>query len=178
MDTKDDLVLESAVTQISTNSVEAARNLSAVVAGKSKKRVCDEDFIIPVERTKRQCTKLCSVTPEVMKEGSCSTVITTSNCRQDQKGQVNLEYLQEHQFLETLRRLLSASEKLEEPAFKFDVSDEAADFNMKLIKDNNFDLDRLLNEKASVTRYGSEFKSTQDLDPLLVHHPRWQDMKD
>ena len=67
---------------------------------------------------------------------------------------------------------------LEKPAFKFDVSDKAAKFIMKLLKDNNFELDIFLNEKASVTRYGSGFKSTQDLEPLLGHHPRWQDMKD
>ena len=52
-----------------------------------------------------------------------------------------------------------ASEKLEEPDFKFDVPDKAAKFNMKLLKDNEFDLDRLLNEKSSVTQYGSEFKT-------------------
>ena len=81
MNTKEDLVLESAVTQISTNCVEAARKLAAVVAGKLKKRVCDEDFISPVERTKKR-KKSISVTPEVTQEGSCITVITTSNCRQ------------------------------------------------------------------------------------------------
>ena len=94
------------------------------------------------------------------------------------KPRENDSFLKEDEFLTTLKKLLSASAKVEEPAFSFEVLDEAAEFNMKMLKDHNFNLHHLLNEKSSVTRYGSEFKSTRELEPLLGYHPRWKDMKD
>ena len=49
---------------------------------------------------------------------------------------------------------------------------------MKMLKDHDFNLNQLLNEKSSVTQYGSELKSTKDLETLLGNQPRWKDMKD
>ena len=46
--------LESGMTQISTNSIEAARKLSATVAGKSKKRISEQKSFEPGEYVKRQ----------------------------------------------------------------------------------------------------------------------------
>ena len=46
--------LESDMTQISTNSIEAARKLSATVAGKSKKRISEQKSFEPGEYVKRQ----------------------------------------------------------------------------------------------------------------------------
>ena len=97
MNTKDEIVLESAVTQISTNSVEAARKLSATVAGKFKKRICDENFINPIERMKKQRTESSSVIPEVTNKDRCTIVIITDNCRKERKieEQFSLPILQE-----------------------------------------------------------------------------------
>jgi hypothetical protein len=73
--------------------------------------------------------------------------------------------------------LLQSTSKLEEPVFKFTVSDESATFNMNLLRQNNFDLEELLNRTKSVTSYGSEFKSVEELTPLLQRHPRWTELK-
>ena len=45
------------------------------------------------------------------------------------------------------------------------------------MKDNNFNLEILLNDKPSLTSYGSEFKSAEDLEDLLQDHPRWKYLK-
>ena len=66
-----------------------------------------------------------------------------------------------------LQKLLQSRTTLSKPMFKFNVSDEAAAFNMRLLRDNNFELGRLLNQTKSVTSYGSEFKSPIELEPLL-----------
>ena len=63
-----------------------------------------------------------------------------------------------------IQRLLQSSSTLDEPSFRFEVSNEASEFNMKKLRDNNFNLHKLLNEKQSVTSYGSEFKSVQELE--------------
>ena len=76
-----------------------------------------------------------------------------------------------------LLKLLKSSSSLLKPVFKFEVSDEAAEFNMKLLKKNHFNLDKLLNSKPSITSYGSEFKAITELEPLLQSHPRWPEMK-
>ena len=78
-----------------------------------------------------------------------------------------------------LKELLQKSEIMHPPAFKFDISQEAANYNYELLKKNKFDFDSLLNQKqTSITSYGSEFKSTQDLKTLLGHHPRWSAFED
>ena len=66
-----------------------------------------------------------------------------------------------------LQKLLQSTTNISEPTFKFNVSDEAAAFNMRLLRNNNFELGRLLNQTKSVTSYGSEFKSPIELEPLL-----------
>jgi hypothetical protein len=73
--------------------------------------------------------------------------------------------------------LLQTTSTLDEPVFKFEVSDEAAKFNMELLRQNKFDLEALLNKTKSVTSYGSEFKSVAELAPLFHRHPRWNELK-
>lgn len=73
--------------------------------------------------------------------------------------------------------LLESSSDLHEPAFKFEVSEEASEYNMSLLKKNNFDLAKLLNAQPSITSYGSEFKKIPELESLLGRHPRWDKMK-
>ena len=74
-------------------------------------------------------------------------------------------------------KLLKSSSSLSKPLFKFEVSEEAARFNMNLLQKNNFNLDKLLNSSPSITSYGSEFKPVDELEPLLHLHPRWPEMK-
>ena len=76
-----------------------------------------------------------------------------------------------------INTLLHSTSILNQPVFKFEVSDKAAEYNMKKLKDNNFNLDDLLNNRPSVTSYGSEFKPLEELESLLSHHPRWSEMR-
>ena len=76
-----------------------------------------------------------------------------------------------------IKKLLNISSSLEEPVFKFDVSDEASEFNMNKLQEHDYNLDKLLNETHSITSYGSEFKKISELELLLGKHPRWNEMK-
>ena len=74
--------------------------------------------------------------------------------------------------------LLKSTSDLHPPLFKFEVSKEAASHNWDILQQNNFNLHELLNpKKRCITNYGSEFKTAQELEPLLAHHPRWNDLK-
>ena len=49
--------------------------------------------------------------------------------------------------------------------------------NMKLLQDQEFTLEKILNSEPNITSYGSEFKAVPELEPLLHLHPRWSEMK-
>ena len=71
--------------------------------------------------------------------------------------------------------LTTIDDPLVKPAFNFSVSKEAATENWNLLEDNDYDLHGLLNGgERSATTYGSEFKSTKELERLMGRHPRWQ----
>ena len=74
-----------------------------------------------------------------------------------------------------MNSLLKSSSSLSKPQFKLD---EAANFNMKLLRDNNFNLDNCLNNKKGVTSYGSEFNDKYELETLLGNHPMWKELKE
>ena len=78
-----------------------------------------------------------------------------------------------------IKELLKLREPLYPPKFRFDITPEAAYYNLNLLKTENFNLEKLLNdhEKPSITTYGSEFKQVQALENLLKHHPRWAELK-
>ena len=73
---------------------------------------------------------------------------------------------------EKVKVLLGKTSNLYPPVFRFDISTEAAETNFKLLKENNFNLEKLLNLTQSVTTYGSEFKDVDDLHDILHRHPR------
>ena len=78
-----------------------------------------------------------------------------------------------------IQDLLQLQSPMIDPEFKFDTSTEAASFNWNLLSSNNFNLESILNRRVrSATSYGSEFKSTADLEPLLQFHPRWPILKE
>ena len=78
-----------------------------------------------------------------------------------------------------LKVLLNTKGKLHPPKLRFDVSKEAAEFNINLLNKWDFNLEHLLNNPhaPSITTYGSEFKAPEQLRPLLQHHPRWNAFK-
>jgi hypothetical protein len=78
-----------------------------------------------------------------------------------------------------ISRLLSGASILYKPKVRFDISEEAAMHNYNLLKEADFDLERILNipNYPSVTSYGSEFKSTNELESLFKFHPRWHSLK-
>ena len=78
---------------------------------------------------------------------------------------------------EKIKVLLRKTSDLHRPVFNFEISTETAKENFKLLKDNNFNLETLLNDKPSITAYGSEFKSVEDLEDLIQDHPHWGDLK-
>jgi hypothetical protein len=74
--------------------------------------------------------------------------------------------------------LLQLETPISQPDIKFDTSLEAADFNWKLLSSNNFDLESILNHGSrSIMSYGSEFKTSHELETLLQFHPRWPALK-
>ena len=78
-----------------------------------------------------------------------------------------------------IKHLLTIESTLIEPELKFEVLDTAAESNWQLLSSNDFNLEDLLHRNGqSVTYYGSEFKSTNDLEKLLAFHPRWPALKD
>ena len=78
-----------------------------------------------------------------------------------------------------LKVLLGVRGTMYPPKFQFDTTRAAAQHNLNRLIENQFDLEGLLNDKMrpSVTHYGSEFKSTEHLQNLLQHHPRWGALK-
>jgi hypothetical protein len=77
-----------------------------------------------------------------------------------------------------IKQLLNKGEKLHSLLFKFEVTPEAAKFNVNLLKEHEFDLNTLLNppNKIITKNYGSKFKALGDLENLLKYHPRWKDL--
>ena len=78
-----------------------------------------------------------------------------------------------------IEKLLNMKSQMTISKFKFEVNPEAASFNFNLLRDNNFDLDSLLNPPVRcMTSYGSEFKTAEELEGLLARHPRWEALRD
>ena len=77
-----------------------------------------------------------------------------------------------------IEKLLEKSSTLKTPELSFQVTKESAIKNFKVLSENNWNLGKVINsERFSVTSYGSEFKSVDDLESLLKLHPRWKDLK-
>jgi len=62
--------------------------------------------------------------------------------------------------------------------FSFELWQEAAKANFKILQENNMSLHKILTENAfSALSYRSEFKSVAVLEPLFQFHPGWPAMK-
>jgi hypothetical protein len=68
---------------------------------------------------------------------------------------------------------------LSEPGFKFEKTQAAATYNASLLRHHKFDLGRVIqSHHPSQISFGSEFKSSSDLEELLRDHPLWPKLKD
>ena len=73
-----------------------------------------------------------------------------------------------------LQQLMASHNELHDPIFRFKATQEAAEHNLKILRDENFDLGKICNKgKRTILRFGSEFKETRDLQKIFQHHPRW-----
>ena len=60
------------------------------------------------------------------------------------------------------------------PAFRFEFSTEAAEFNTRLLERYDFDLTRAIASQAGTTMaYGSEFRPMDQLDTIFHRHPNY-----
>lgn len=82
--------------------------------------------------------------------------------------------------LSPILELLASSSKLDKPKVRFDISPEAAAHNFNLLRKENFDLERILNVpgQTSITSYGSEFKSTSELNKMFKKSSQMEGSKD
>ena len=72
-----------------------------------------------------------------------------------------------------IEKLLEKSSTPQQPKLFFQVTKDSAINNFKVLRDNNWNIEKVINSKEfSVTNYGSEFKTVDDLDHLLEFHPR------
>jgi hypothetical protein len=63
---------------------------------------------------------------------------------------------------------------MSDPGFKFEKSKEAADQNVAVLRLHNYDLEKAISyHHLSQLSFGSEFKSSSDLEELLKDHPLW-----
>jgi hypothetical protein len=91
----------------------------------------------------------------------------------------NTTYLRPRQPTDALRDAVSLVANWQQPdpehcKFKFDISPEAAEHNLGIIRGHQYDLDAALKaEGGTALRYGSEFKPPSILGLLLENHPLW-----
>ena len=62
--------------------------------------------------------------------------------------------------------------------FRFEDSNEAAEFNTRLIKYKDFDLEACIKRQGRIIlTYGSEFRDTKSLRKLLRYHEDWPEIR-
>ena len=67
---------------------------------------------------------------------------------------------------------------MSKPDIRFELTREAALRNYLVMKRHNLDMQKLIESQANTPMYyGSEFRETQVLEPLLVRHPNWSHLK-
>jgi hypothetical protein len=187
---------------MSTNSKESTERLKGIIKGKSKlsgqerqssgdrtklkRRIEELSMSIQLKKMRlKQMKEIRSLTEshpiDVQQEQQDSTASTKSFIelppapraqpvlKPKTRAKVDLP--------QVVATLLKTTSTLSKPQLCFEVSDEAAAFNMRILRENKFDLEKILNSHPSVTSYGSEFKSVEELEPLLQYHPRWKDLK-
>ena len=60
----------------------------------------------------------------------------------------------------------------EPPPFRFDMSPESVNYNTKLIKDSNYNIEQIITDSSSTTiAHGSEFRPLSQLATIYAEHP-------
>ena len=82
-------------------------------------------------------------------------------------------------FIPELRKVLSTHQRTPSaPPFSFESSPESAAYNEDLFMQYGGDLDKLIKSHPDTTiSYGSEFRKTEVLEPLLRRHPNWDRLR-
>ena len=92
-----------------------------------------------------------------------------------EKEKLNISWLVHH--LTTLCETKEETPK--KHAFRFEDSIKAAEFNTKLIKYTDYDLDACIKrQKKTILTYGSEFRDTKNLKKLLGYHEDWPEIRE
>jgi hypothetical protein len=83
-------------------------------------------------------------------------------------------------FIPTLQTIINTTHTAPNaPSFKFELTQEAAEYNMNLLQRHNNDLQSyIIYNKGTYISFGSEFRSPELLEPLLLHHPNWRRFRD
>jgi hypothetical protein len=100
-------------------------------------------------------------------------------------NQTTTESTQNQSFIHTIYNLCRSISKLKETTnnnkilFIFETSMDAAVHNANVLESYNFNLDCALQaQKNTILYYGSEFKNTSELEPILSDHPLWKYTKE
>jgi hypothetical protein len=88
--------------------------------------------------------------------------------------------LPKHRFIELIKLLHSTpSPDLNPPKFIFNFTEEAAEFNARILASAHYDLDKIIRaQHPSQISYGAEFRLSDQLEELLAHHPFWPRLKE
>ncbi|EJK63087.1 hypothetical protein THAOC_16276, partial [Thalassiosira oceanica] len=83
-------------------------------------------------------------------------------------------------FFETVKQVAATEVPAPKASpFRFEFSAEAADHNTTILERYDFDLAKVIDDSpGSHNSYGSELRPPWQLEPLLRHHPSWQEFHD
>jgi hypothetical protein len=81
--------------------------------------------------------------------------------------------------IEEIKKNINTTENTpRSPELRFDLSNEAAVHNMRILQRYDNDLQRyLLDNHDTFIGFGSEFRRICIIEPLLLHHPNWRKFK-
>ena len=72
-----------------------------------------------------------------------------------------------------------ASREMRMPEFSFELTSEAAEKNLMVLKKYKYNLEEALAAQAGTPlEYGSEFRTIEELYPIFGDHPLWNDMRE
>lgn len=82
-------------------------------------------------------------------------------------------------YLKEIKRIVSTpSKEMSKPDITFELTKEAAHKNFLVLKKHKLNMQQLIESQADTPMYyGSEFRETQLLEPLLERHPNWTHLK-
>jgi hypothetical protein len=86
----------------------------------------------------------------------------------------------QQRFVELVEKLHSkAPSHLKQPLFIFKLCHKAADYNVKVLADNNFDLNKITEaQHPSQISFGSEFRPPDQLEFILQNQPIWERLQE